>query len=460
VDVLRSWIHRAAIASLLAGVAAGGPATAHANGRPPRTTGVAFPTGQPGTILLPVTFGLLVSSDDGESFRWVCEAAIGYSGIFDPDYAVTADGVIHASSEDGLRRSRDGACTFETVGADIIGGDGAHVSEVEIGPDGRIWVATRNAGGPNDVFVSADGETFASSNLAADKAWWLSLRTAAEDPERIYVSGFQPQDGPAPPAALLRRSDTGGASWQELPVADFAFGDLPELFLVGVSPIDPDVVFARVTRDGGIADDLYRSTDAGETWTRVAQFADLLTSFLIRADGQTVIAASIRACPEDISGGATDAGVPLHGCVRVSGDGGASWRRPAEQPRLACLGERSDRVLFGCAANWDPDNFALGRSSDGEAWETVYRFEDTVGPLECEAGTVQAQCAAQVWPSVCPMAGACPRPDAGPAAEGDGGGAGDGGCCRVSDASGAGEVPGLALVLLALFLWRRARSRV
>lgn len=436
--------------------AAAGGLLAHPNGRPPATTGVRFQPDGSEDVLLPVTFGLLISSDSGESFRWVCETAIGYSGIFDPDYAISADGAIYASSRDGLRVSRDGGCTWTTIsGAGRALDDQVWVSEVEIGPDGRVWVATAQPGGPNDVYVSLDGAGFASSNLPEPKVWWQSLRTTPMDPSRIYVSGFLPQDGATQAAALLRRSVDGGASWEELPVVDFTFGPQPELFVAGVSPTDPDLVFARAARVvSGIGDTLYRSTDGGAHWQQVTGFLGTISAFHIRPDGKTVIAASVSACPEDI----TDAGVPINGCVRKSVDGGLTWKRPAQQPRLACIDERSDGVLFGCGANFDPDNFALGRSSDGETWEEVFRLGDTAGPLECGADTEQAVCAAEMWQAVCQLAGACPAQDGAPAApDGGGGGVVDdrGGCCRVGGAIDASWLAGLLVALL--MLRRRAR---
>ena len=71
------------------------------------------------SLFVPVTFGLLISRDDGASWRWTCEDNIGYSGTFDPTYAIEDDGTIWASTTHGLRVSRDGGCSFELVGAPL-----------------------------------------------------------------------------------------------------------------------------------------------------------------------------------------------------------------------------------------------------------------------------------------------------------------------------------------------------
>lgn len=452
----RTSFARAALAGagLALAAAAVGAGPGRANGRPPATTNVRFQPGSDADIYLPVTFGLLKSTDDGASFRWVCETAIGYGGTFDPDYAISTEGDIYATTFDGLRVSRDGGCTFEAVGGALAAGED-FVSEVEIGPDGRVWAATSSGVTQNDVYVADDGETFVSSNLAEDSVWWLSVRTTPADEQRLYASGFLPAEGTSEAQALLRRSVNGGESWEVLPVDQFAFRNRRETYVLGVSPIDADVVFVRVVDAvEPIGDAIYRSADGGAIWTKVAEFSDRLSSFLIRADGMTVIAASINGCPGDRN-------PELKGCVRVSHDGGVTWGLAAEQPRLACIGERDDGTLFGCGENWEPDNFALGRSTDGETWEKVYRFSETAGPLECPDGTEQAECAALTWPGLCVMFGICQSPDAGASGEdaGMGSGGGGDGCCRVSGGGGtdASWVPGLLLVLFGL-AWQRRRG--
>src|SRR4051812_15404808 len=110
---MRTSLTTAIVAALVAGFGGGG--VANGNGRPPLTTGVHFRPGDPHSLYVATTFGLLISHDDGCTFRWVCETNIGYGGIFDPLYEVTADGSIFATTFTGLRVSRDGGCSFTTV---------------------------------------------------------------------------------------------------------------------------------------------------------------------------------------------------------------------------------------------------------------------------------------------------------------------------------------------------------
>ncbi|MBV8762214.1 MAG: hypothetical protein JO257_33290, partial [Deltaproteobacteria bacterium] len=72
---------------VLAGVAA-------ANGRPDGISTINFKPGDPKEIAAGATFGALFSHDGGATWHWMCEKAVGYGGIWDPDYAYTADGTL------------------------------------------------------------------------------------------------------------------------------------------------------------------------------------------------------------------------------------------------------------------------------------------------------------------------------------------------------------------------------
>ena len=445
---------------------------AAANGRFPATVNVHFQPGSGETVLVPSTFGLLISHDGGDTFRWTCEVNIGYSGVYDPAYAVSAAGFIYATSFDGLRVSRDDGCTFETIGPPLTSEKFTY--DVEVGPDGRVWAATATGGQANDVYVaSGDDEEFVSAGLLADATWWMSLETAPTDANRIYVSGYIPETVDAEPVALLRRSVNGGESWEVLPVDDFDFGFAdPMIRLLGASPVDEDILVAAAVAVNPVQGDaLYRSADGGQSWTKVFDFADVIGAFTFRADGQTVIAGAAYPCPGDPDGA-------QKGCVRISDAAGApdTWRAPESEPLLACVGERADGTLIGCAFNFEPDNFAVGTSADGETWESTWRFAEFAdasasGPLECPADNVHAtECVAKAWPSLAcdifmldlPICGAGDAD--GGAMAGDAGiqpDGGGGGCCRVGDDQSA--PPPVVAVLMGLWLllvWgRRRRGR-
>src|SRR5262245_46688717 len=84
---------RVALAGLVFIAAATRCSTAHANGRFPEAQTFESAPGTDGkTVFLRTTFGVLVSRDRGEHWRWICERALGYGGQWDPAIAVTRDG--------------------------------------------------------------------------------------------------------------------------------------------------------------------------------------------------------------------------------------------------------------------------------------------------------------------------------------------------------------------------------
>ncbi len=464
----------AAVAALAAGVMWSG--TAAGNGRFPATVSIRLHPTDPDFFLVGATFGLLVTRDGGASFQWVCETAIGYSGTYDPDYVIADNGDIYATVFDGLRVSRDQGCSWEPIGSPLDAD--VFISQVERGPDGRIWATTATGGDNNMVYVSDDGTTFrgvlGQSDFGPtpkdiDPTWWLSVKTTAADVDRVYVTGYYPD---SPSRAILRRKTTPDETqWDDLPLDDVDFGEAnPFFYLVGVSPTNPDVLFGRAEAVvEPIGDALYRSDDGGVNWTKVLEFQQTMNAFVIRSDGQTVIAGSTRPCAGEEP--STD-----KGCVRISTQAGAAgtWEATESQPQMACVGERSDGKLVGCGYNFAPDLFAVGSSDDGQTWDTLFRFAafaDNPGenaPLVCPADTVQAQtCAAMQWPQTAcldlqldlPM---CVRADAGASATdaggGDGGDGDGGGCCRASGAAPTGRALPALLVVLGL-MWMRRRRR-
>ena len=468
-----------ALAAALIGTSVGA-SVAHANGRFPQTTNVRFGPADDQLILLPTTFGLLISKDGAATFSWVCEDTIGYGGTYDPDYAIAANGDIYATTFEGLRVSRDGACTFTDTefyndltgaGGDPVLLEGEWVGEIEVATDGKIWATTSTGGAPNDIYVSTDGQRFDSANNLDPVAWWKTLRVSASDPDTVYVSGFLIGDGDNPAQALLFKTTDGGANWTDLGVSDFTFGNQPNLFLEGVSSTDPNLLYARVlgAREPQ-GDDLYQSTDGGVSWTKVLELYGIMSAFAVLDDGST-LAGTATPCQEDLEAPPADGGLPNKGCVFTSPSGAeGTWVKPDVEPKLGCLGERSsDHALFGCASNFAPDNFALGTSTDkGKTWAPLVLFTDIDGPLSCPTETTQYTCSEEVWPATCTTLGLCEPGDAG-VDNGDGGtsvgpdagtgGGGDGSCLGCQQGSGGGLPFFLTALGLYFLAFRRRQHR-
>lgn len=375
-------------------VCAAGAAPAWGNGRPPATSGVYLRPGTPGAIYLRTTFGLLVSQDDGCSFRWVCEKAIGYGGEFDPKYVITPGGTLFATTFEGLRVSRDGGCTWATATAEQAAGAPGRIADlwidaIDLAPTGDLWVATAESAGLNDVYHSTDdGVTFQPRGLSSATVWWKSLEVAPSRPQRVYVTGYQV----APEAAaFLHRTDDTGATWTAVPLpASVVFGATPLVKLAAVDPTNPDhVLLISVGAHPPAGDRLYRSLDAGATFAEALVTTEPIKDVVFRGTGAIVVAAS---------GGGT---YQAQGTGAFTALGQATPNAPdARPPQLGCLVERADGQLLGCGANWQPDYMALGRATEPVAFQKVFRFVELAGPLACPAGTTtHTECEPQ-WPAL------------------------------------------------------------
>ena len=408
------------------------PSPSHANGRFPASLDVRFHPTNTDTIYVSLTFGLAISQDDGQSWTWVCEDALTYNGNFDPDYAIADDGSIFIvtngrapsldadagglSAQPALRISRDNGCTWREAPAPL---DNKVVGDVEIDTNGNVWVATAGGNEENDVLFSDDnGASFTSKGLTDGLAFWRSLRVSPTNSNRVFVTGKQPSSKTEEAAALLYRTDNGGQNWTKLPVDTFPFGPGKDLLLLGIAPTQPnESIFVRVIEPNAqvFHDAIYRSTDSGASWEEVLETQAFIQAFTITSRGDIIV------------------GTAAENGVFISSNNGDSFQPPTQSPLMGCVGERSDGTLFACGSNWEPDFFALGRSTDnGQTWEKTFRFNEICAAVSCNTGTVQRDvCEAVQFPVLREDFG-IKQADAGvdmvDAGKGNGNGDGCGGC--------------------------------
>jgi hypothetical protein len=429
------------------------PAIAAANGRSPQTNGVFLRPADTQSIYIRATFGLLISRDNGCTFRWVCERALGYGGEFDPKYAIAADGTIFATTFDGLRVSRDGGCTWATATAELPRNDPGYIADIwidalDIAPTGEVWIATAESAQPNDVYSSTDGGvTFQPRGLRSPTIWWKSVKVARTDPERVYLTGYQvagtsPDGGMASPLARLMRSSDNGQTWTELDLLasdpPMRFGATPIVLIAAVDPKAADTLLLTSLNANGKGDRLYRSTDAGATFTEVLATDDTIRDVVFAADGTVYVAA-------------------LGGSFK-STDNGATFAPLPGAPQLQCLGQRMDGQLVGCGANWQPDFMAVGTATpDAADWTKIFRFVELAGPLDCPAGTTSNLECDPLWPNLQqqfgatgPTCGAAPDTTVEPPPPPKEGG----GCCDAGNGAAGGT---LLAGLIAVVLGRRRR---
>lgn len=427
-------------------VAAAGPAApVHANGRLPSIISI-HPRPGSDDLALWSTWGLLLARGE-RRFRWMCENALKVGGAFDPDLVFRADGSLVITTFEGVLINKDG-CTFEptALGAKFI-------SQLAEGPDGALYAAAVEAS-DGAIYKSTDGGATFPSKFSPGRPndWWESLEVAPSNPQRLYLSGFRFADGRKDP--LVFRSDDGGASFAAVTVPQPATGTVSDTSIVGIGRTDANLVFAKVTYalgDTTPADRIYRSTDAGMSWTAVLTAPAPITGFELRRDG-TVLAATV-------ANGAWS-----------SSDNGATFTAFAPGLQVSCLKELENGSLLACGQNYEPDFMAVASSADARSWTKVFRFSEAAGPVDCAVGTLQCDtCQLLLWcglreqlgieadPTTCALDGPDGSTCGGPLPDD-----GSGGCCGAAGGDEAPTTALLAALLVALAWWRwprRARGR-
>jgi photosystem II stability/assembly factor-like uncharacterized protein len=299
----------------------------------PRTFYVALATG-----------GLMKTTDDGRSFSGVFEheavASTGAVAVAPSNAKVVWLGTGEANDRnssgwgDGVYRSTDAGETWTHAGL----GSSKAIARIVVHPTDpeTAWVAAAGdlwvAGGERGIYKTTDGGKTWKAVLAApapygDRAGGGDLVIDPKDPQVLYAALYARRRTPwsftAGPAATdgkdvggIFKTTDGGATWRKLggglPAGSGRIG-------LAVYAKDPKVVYAIVQSEeaGGTIDEVrsrrggvFRSDDAGETWTRTSPL-----------DPRPFYFSQIRVDP------ANDKRVYVLGfALHVSDDGGRTFR--------------------------------------------------------------------------------------------------------------------------------------
>ena len=446
---------------------------AHANGRAPGSSTINFRQGHPQDIAAGMTFGVVLSHDNGATWHWMCEKAVLYGGLFDPDYVYAPGGALFATTFEGSLVNRDG-CTFApTAFAKKF------FSSITQSSTGTLYMAAADApdlamGNPGDakIYKSTDGgmtfPTSATAGIIGD--WYNSIEAAPSDPNRLYVSGYRLPGGVR--AFQLYRSDNAGVSYQPITANQFTTTNNSSIDIVGIKANQPNTVYARVSlQSTSIGDAIWRSVDSGANWTKIFEKNDEI-SFSARANGDLVAATRNS------------------GTFVSRGPNNTTWEAVANAPHINCLSENSSGELWACTQNFGAmqtpsDDAGIMKTTDLVTWRKVLRYQDIAGPVDCAVGTRQHDqcvydCPDQTYntsPASCPNVSpvtwctlrnqlgiistviGCPAVFDGPPGDvGDGGKKPPPGCCEAGDTSGGPAALALSLMIGTVILRSRRRK--
>ena len=447
---------------------------AHAHGRSPETYQVLVDPADSARIAVANSFGLALSSNGGQTWRWVCRQALQVALIEDPPFVFANNGSLVGAVFDGIIRSESDGCEWTFPASDL---ERVVVTDVKRNPNGELFAVQSSGGGvPNGLYrADATGTTWTAVTPEVDTILLEDIAIAPSQPTRVYLNAVRPRIVEEDVrTAFVYRSDDGGETFSKM---EFSFGaDERNTELLAVSPVSPDTVYMRVVASGDAPtkfDRLVRSEDGGETWTTLLEVPNL-QGFAISDNGDELWVAGQRrpALP-----GMDGQPVPLPQGLWHSDDSGETFAHIDTNLSLSCLNLDRD-VLWACASD-AADGFAVGRSTDGgETFEAVMRYVDLAGPVECAESdpTKQAcesedrdiafdfalpgtpDCIDRMGLVICRDGGVSvgdtgtpgPDADAGPRMDGGIEPPADGGCCQAS-----GATRGSIVLLLLTFAFRR-----
>jgi photosystem II stability/assembly factor-like uncharacterized protein len=338
-----------------------------------RVTAVAGVARQPFTFYFGATGGGVWKTEDGGlSWRNVSDGyfktgSIGAIAVADSDpnviYVGTGESCPrgNVSHGDGVYKSTDGGRTWTNVGLR----DSRHIARIRVHPENPDLVYVAALGhvfGPNTergVFRSKDGgKTWEKVLFVDDKTGAVDLSMDATNPRILYAAFWQVLRQPwtlisgGPGSALYKTTD-GGESWTKLTTG------LPQGIKgrigVAVSPVNPDRVWALVeAEDGG----LYRSDDGGRRWRllnkerKLRQRAWYYTHvYADPKDADTVYVLN-TAFYKSIDGGRT-----FDITIRVPhGDNHDLWINPLNPLIMINSNDGGANVTFNGGQTWSPED--------------------------------------------------------------------------------------------------------
>jgi hypothetical protein len=450
-------VRRLLVALAVASATFGVSAVAQANGRFPAANQLVIAPSDPSTIFVRATFGVLVTTDGGKDWDWICEAALGLgpTTTVDPSIGITATTNVIASTFTSLFVSPDRGCSWNAASAFAT----TLTQDVAVRPDNphialaltNGYVSQSDAGVPlysSQIFTTPDdGATWASAVPPIDPTLVLeTLDVAATDPMRIYVSGIRGV-GSSTVGVLLESRDQGMTFVEHDIPLDLTNEVAP--YIAAIDPTNADHVYIRTSPTQTMNPTRVILFDASQAdasmgLQTLVTTGDPTLGFAITPDGSKIYVGS------------------LAGGLLVASTSDYAFHQTSSI-RVRCL-RSTGTTLYACSD--EVSGFIVGSSTDdGASFTPLLHLSTIRGSLACPAtATVTTAMCGDMWPAQQEALGV--TPDAGGTSD-----AGDDesppasspskscGCRAVSDVGG-GVGLGAALVgALGLALRRRSRPR-
>ncbi|HEX7138680.1 MAG TPA: hypothetical protein VF219_12560, partial [Vicinamibacterales bacterium] len=288
-----------------------------------RTKAITGVPGQPGVFYMaPVNGGVWKTDDYGRIWTPIFDdqptGSIGAIAVAPSDpnivYVGSGEGLARPdlSVGDGIYKSTDAGKTWTHQGLR----DGQQIPYIIVDPrnSSRLFVAVLgHPYGPNEergIYRSTDGGASFQKVLSKDENTGGSdLEFDPKDPDIVYACMWEQRQGPWENGAWaginggIFKSTDGGSTWRQLtrglPTNPGDGSDGIVQADIAIARSDPNRIYATVANPRTVG--IYRSDDAGESWTRITNDArpagrigggDLPVPFVDPKNPDTVIIAS------------------------------------------------------------------------------------------------------------------------------------------------------------------------
>ncbi|MGE5343089.1 MAG: WD40/YVTN/BNR-like repeat-containing protein [Candidatus Omnitrophota bacterium] len=216
---------------------------------------------------------------------------------------------------DGVYRSEDGGKSWKNMGLQ----QSEHIGRIVIDPrNSHVYVAAQGPlwgpGGDRGLYKSTDnGKTWKPILTISENTGVTDVVFDPRNPDILYAASYQRRrhvytviDG-GPECAIYKSTDAG-ATWTKL-TSGLPSVDMGRIGL-SISPVNPDIVYAIIEAqgDGG---GFFRSTNRGATWEKRSDYSTLSAQYYNR----------IFADPKD-----PDKIYSMDTASKVSEDGGKTFR--------------------------------------------------------------------------------------------------------------------------------------
>jgi photosystem II stability/assembly factor-like uncharacterized protein len=338
-------------------------------GRSVASTGVP---GDPKTYYMGTTGGgLWKTGNMGITWRNVSDGyfktgTIGAIAVAESDpnvvYVGTGEHAIRGvmtHSGDGVYRSTDAGRTWKKIGLDST----RHISRIVVDPrnpdvvvvaaQGTLYAPSRQRG----IFKSTDGgATWKQTLFVDERTGAAELSLDAHNPRVLYAAMWE--HGRLPwkvisggPGSGLYKSTDGGESWTRLTKG---LPDKMGKMAIAVSRSNPDKVYALIESDSySPARGLYLSTDRGESWSQVSSEPRLLQRawyyielFVDPNDENRIYVLSAPALRSN-DGGRTWETVPV-----AHGDTHDMWINPRNSDNFILSDDGGAAITFDRGKSW------------------------------------------------------------------------------------------------------------